>query len=110
MMVLEMVGGRKNVKASIENTSEIYFPHWIYDHLVQVEDLQDSELTTESEEFAKKMILVGLWCIQMIPGNRPSMSRIVDMLEGSINDLQMPPKPCICSPSHSFRIAPNPTS
>ncbi|XP_029121660.2 LEAF RUST 10 DISEASE-RESISTANCEUS RECEPTOR-LIKE PROTEIN KINASE-like 2.4 isoform X1 [Elaeis guineensis] len=110
MMVLEMVGGRKNVKASVENTSEIYFPHWIYDHLDHVGDLQAFELTTESEEFARKMILVGLWCIQMMPGNRPPMSRVVDMLEGSINDLQTPPKPYICSPSHSFRAAPNPTS
>ena len=66
MMVLEMVGGRKNVKASVENTSEIYFPHWIYDHLDQIGDLQAFELTTESEEFAKKMVLVGLWCTLVV--------------------------------------------
>ncbi|KAM3203842.1 hypothetical protein P3L10_031468 [Capsicum annuum] len=30
MMVLEMVGGRKNVDAGADRTSEIYFPHWLY--------------------------------------------------------------------------------
>ncbi|XP_026658344.2 PR5-like receptor kinase [Phoenix dactylifera] len=110
MMVLEMVGGRKNVKASVENASEIYFPHWIYDHLDQVGDLQALEVTTESEELARKIILVALWCTQMMPGNRPSMSRVVDMLGGSISDLQMPPKPYLCSPLHSFRTSSNPMS
>jgi hypothetical protein len=29
------------------------------------------------------MILVGLWCVQSNPANRPSMDKVVDMLEGS---------------------------
>ena len=29
IMVLEMVKGRKNVKVSVDFTSEIYFQHWI---------------------------------------------------------------------------------
>ena len=33
MMVLEMVGRRKNIKAEVDNSSEIYFPHWIYSRL-----------------------------------------------------------------------------
>nr|XP_029122187.1 LOW QUALITY PROTEIN: LEAF RUST 10 DISEASE-RESISTANCE LOCUS RECEPTOR-LIKE PROTEIN KINASE-like 2.1 [Elaeis guineensis] len=93
MMVLEMVGGRKNIDARVENTSEIYFPHWIFDHLDQYNTLEACRVTSETEEIVKKMIIVGLWCIQMQPTDRPSMSRVVDMLEGSISDLQMPPKP-----------------
>ena len=31
MMILEMVGGRKNVKVEVSHTSKIYFPDWIYD-------------------------------------------------------------------------------
>nr|ALF95908.1 serine-threonine kinase STK13 [Cocos nucifera] len=93
MMVLEMVGGRKNIDARAENTSEIYFPHWIYDQLNQYDTLEACGVTNETEEIAKKMIIVGLWCIQIQPADRPSMSRVVDMLERSISDLQMPPKP-----------------
>ncbi|THU64399.1 hypothetical protein C4D60_Mb01t26060 [Musa balbisiana] len=93
MMVLEMVGGRKNIDAAVENTSEIYFPHWIYDRLDGKNEIDISGLNSENEETVRKMIIVGLWCIQMMPGSRPSMSEIVDMLEGSIKDLQMPPRP-----------------
>ncbi|RZS08904.1 hypothetical protein BHM03_00039939 [Ensete ventricosum] len=93
MMVLEMVGGRKNIDAAVEDTSEIYFPHWIYDRLDGKNEIDISGLNSENEETVRKMVIVGLWCIQMMPGNRPSMSEIVDMLEGSIKDLQMPPRP-----------------
>ncbi|XP_010922312.2 LEAF RUST 10 DISEASE-RESISTANCEUS RECEPTOR-LIKE PROTEIN KINASE-like 2.1 [Elaeis guineensis] len=93
MMVLEMVGARKNIDAREENTSEIYFPDWIYDHLHQYDTLEACGVTGKTEEFAKKMIIVGLWCIQIRPADRPSMNRVVDMLEGSISDLQLPSKP-----------------
>nr|ALF95909.1 serine-threonine kinase STK14 [Cocos nucifera] len=93
MMVLEMVGGRKNIDARKENTSEIYFPHWVYDHLDQHDTLEACGVTRETEEFVKKMIIVGLWCIQIRPADRPSMDRVVDMLQGSISDLQLPTKP-----------------
>ncbi|MBA0617993.1 hypothetical protein Godav_027393, partial [Gossypium davidsonii] len=33
MMVLEMVGGRKNIDVGVSQTSEVYFPSWIYEHI-----------------------------------------------------------------------------
>lgn len=98
MMILEMVGGRKNVKAHADRTSEVYFPHWVYEHVDRGRDLRAYDVTAETEEIARKMILVGLWCIQMVPENRPSMSRVVEMLEGRISDIEMPPKPYLSSP------------
>ncbi|CAN4077193.1 unnamed protein product [Withania somnifera] len=73
MMVLEMVGGRKNVKEEVSHTSEIYLPHWAYQHVQLVDDLKLHGLTNEEEEeeTARKMILVGLWCIQTDPAQRP---------------------------------------
>uniref|UniRef100_A0A2N9F5S8 non-specific serine/threonine protein kinase n=1 Tax=Fagus sylvatica TaxID=28930 RepID=A0A2N9F5S8_FAGSY len=48
---------------------------------------------TEGEKKTlKKMIIVALWCIQMKPINRPSMRNVLEMLEGPIELLQMPPK------------------
>ncbi|XP_038984726.1 PR5-like receptor kinase [Phoenix dactylifera] len=98
MMLLEMVGGRKNIDVGAGETSEIYFPHWIYKHLEQDGGLQAYGVTVETEEIARKMILVGLWCIQTNPENRPSMSMVVDMLQGSLSDLQLPPNPVLSSP------------
>ena len=40
ILLLEMVGGRKNVDVNVETaTSKIYFPEWIYNILEQKEDL-----------------------------------------------------------------------
>ena len=99
MMVLEMAGGRKNVDVTVDFSSQIYFPHWIYKHLELNEELGLLCLSKEGDENnARKMIIVSLWCIQTDPSNRPSMSRVVEMLEGSLNSLQIPPKPFLFSP------------
>ncbi|XP_077220540.1 LEAF RUST 10 DISEASE-RESISTANCE LOCUS RECEPTOR-LIKE PROTEIN KINASE-like 2.1 [Tasmannia lanceolata] len=101
MMVLEMVGGRKNIDTGVENTSEIYFPHWIYKRMDLNGDLGLDGVTAEEEKIARKMILVGLWCIQTNPKNRPSMNIVVEMLEGSLENIQMPPNPSLLSPARS---------
>ncbi|KAG7981114.1 hypothetical protein I3843_05G215400 [Carya illinoinensis] len=103
MMVLEMVGGRKNIDSEVDCTSEIYFPHWVYKRLELDEELslQGIEMNEEDRESVKKMIIVGLWCIQTDPSNRPAMGRVVDMLERSSEYLQIPPKPFLSSPSRS---------
>nr|XP_023889764.1 rust resistance kinase Lr10-like [Quercus suber] len=99
MMVLEMVGGQRNVDVSVDFSSEIYFPHWIYKHLELNEELGLLGLLKEGDEdSARKMIIVSLWCIQTNPSNRPSMSKVLEMLEGSLNSLQIPPKPFLFSP------------
>ena len=33
MLLLEMVGGMKNIDVSVESTSQVYFLEWIYNHL-----------------------------------------------------------------------------
>ncbi|XP_060172684.1 PR5-like receptor kinase [Lycium barbarum] len=64
MMVLEMVGGRKNVKGEVSHTSEIYFPYWAYQHIQLDDELKlHGIIIKEEEETARRMILVGLWCI-----------------------------------------------
>jgi hypothetical protein len=96
MMLLEMVGGRRNVKSIVENSGEKYFPDWIYDHLAQDDGLQACEVTGEIEEIARKMILIGLWCIQVIPLYRPTITKVLEMFERNLNDLDMPPKQNFC--------------
>ena len=98
MMVLEMVGGRKNIDAGVSRTSEIYFPHWIHTQFGRSDKLELGEEiigNAEDEEIARKMILVGLWCVQTIPSDRPSMSKVVEMLEGSVLSIDIPPKPTL---------------
>ena len=102
MMILEMVGGKKDIDVGISDTGEIYFPHWIYKRLEQYNDLGfPINMTIEETAMVRKMILVGLWCIQTNPSDRPSMSKVIEMLEGNIEALQIPPKPFLSSPPRS---------
>ncbi|XP_057733448.1 LEAF RUST 10 DISEASE-RESISTANCE LOCUS RECEPTOR-LIKE PROTEIN KINASE-like 2.1 isoform X2 [Arachis stenosperma] len=100
MMLLEMVGMKENILAKTSHTSEMYFPDWIYKRLDQGTQLgpdDDGEVAIEENDVVKKMTIVGLWCIQTIPNDRPTMSRVVEMLEGSMNSLEMPPRPVLSS-------------
>ena len=47
----------------------------------------------EDTRVAKKLSVVGLWCIQWHPANRPTMKAVVQMLEGDGGKLVMPPNP-----------------
>ncbi|KAF3792350.1 putative receptor-like protein kinase [Nymphaea thermarum] len=73
-------------------SSQTYFPAWIYDRLSEGDDVGIGEATEIEEEIVKKLALVGLCCIQMMPANRPSMSQAIEMLEGSSDTLQLPPR------------------
>lgn len=96
MLVLEMVGGRKNIDVGVSRTSEIYFPDWLHKHIEDGKHLKiGEEMVNGDDEIARKMILVSLWCIQTRPSDRPSMTKVVEMLEGSLQSLQIPPKPSL---------------
>lgn len=95
MMLLEMVGGRKNVKSVVQNSSEKYFPHWIHDHFAQEGGSSQGYgggVTGEVEETARKMTLIGLWCIQILPVHRPTITKVLEMFERDLHKLDMPPK------------------
>ncbi|XP_022682589.1 LEAF RUST 10 DISEASE-RESISTANCE LOCUS RECEPTOR-LIKE PROTEIN KINASE-like 2.5 isoform X3 [Setaria italica] len=92
MMLLEMVGGRKNVKSVAQKSSEKYFPHWIYDRVRQGDGLQACEVSSENEGIAKKMSVIGLWCIQILPMHRPTIAKVLEMFERGLDDLDMPPR------------------
>uniref|UniRef100_A0A2P2JIG0 Receptor serine/threonine kinase n=1 Tax=Rhizophora mucronata TaxID=61149 RepID=A0A2P2JIG0_RHIMU len=93
MLLLEMVGGRKNVDVNVDGTSQIYFPEWIYKHLEQGEELRIRIEVEGDARIARKLTVVGLWCIQWYPVDRPSMKTVVQMLEGDGDKLTMPPNP-----------------
>ncbi|PSS17643.1 Rust resistance kinase [Actinidia chinensis var. chinensis] len=93
MLLMEMAGRRRNLNAFADHTSQIYFPSWIYDQFKEGKEIDMGESTEEERQMVKKMVITALWCIQMKPGDRPSMSKVVEMLEGNVELLEMPPKP-----------------
>ncbi|XP_077218884.1 uncharacterized protein LOC143853056 [Tasmannia lanceolata] len=99
--LLEMASGRKVVSVGSVSCSLHYLPDWIYKRFILGEDIEVGVFeSVEEEEIAKKMMLVGLWCTQQEPRHRPSMSTVLEMLEGSIEGLQMPPNPSF----HNFML------
>uniref|UniRef100_A0A6N2LMS8 Protein kinase domain-containing protein n=1 Tax=Salix viminalis TaxID=40686 RepID=A0A6N2LMS8_SALVM len=94
MLLMEMVGRRKNLNALANHSSQIYFPSWVYDQVYEGKDIEVQEDATEHEKKTRtKMIIVALWCIQLKPVDRPSMHRVVEMLVSDVESLRMPPKP-----------------
>ncbi|KAL3735287.1 hypothetical protein ACJRO7_024421 [Eucalyptus globulus] len=99
MLVLEMIGFR-NSNIKVSNSSDMYFPEWIYRNLEHGKDLKlPMNVTEEEEVLVRMMIIVSLWCIQTNPSNRPPIMKVIEMLEGSFESLQMPPKPILYSPT-----------
>ena len=79
------------------NSSQIYFLTWVYGQLREGNDIEIEDAIEEDKKIVKKMIIIALWCIQMKPSDRPSMNKVVKMLEGEVESLQMPSKPFLSS-------------
>ncbi|KAM3729812.1 hypothetical protein ACB098_12G038900 [Castanea mollissima] len=90
MLLLEMASRTKNTNAFADHSSQIYFPTWVYGQYSEGNDIEIEDATEEEKKIVKKMIIVALWCIQMKPSDRPSMNKVVEMLGGEVECLQMP--------------------
>ncbi|CAI0397144.1 unnamed protein product [Linum tenue] len=96
MLLLEMAGKRRNSNSAATDQSTAYFPSWVHNQVsTPGTPIVVGEVTEEEEDIAKKMVIVGLWCIQTSPSNRPPMNKVVEMLEGNLDSLELPPKPVL---------------
>ncbi|KAL9167298.1 hypothetical protein ABFS82_05G086600 [Erythranthe guttata] len=113
MLLMEMLGLNRGTGPNIENKSSQYFPCWIYDHLNKGEDIEignvyennddeEKEDDDDGKKMRRKMTIVGLWCIQMSPTDRPSMSDVLKMLEGEDENMMIPPQPSQSSEIPSY--------
>uniref|UniRef100_A0A0E0MQM7 Protein kinase domain-containing protein n=1 Tax=Oryza rufipogon TaxID=4529 RepID=A0A0E0MQM7_ORYRU len=90
MLVLEMVSGRRNSDPSVESQNMVYFPEWIYEQVTAGQDLAlGREMNEEEKATTRQLAIVALWCIQWNPNNRPSMTKVVNMLTGRLQNLQV---------------------
>ncbi|KAF5934535.1 hypothetical protein HYC85_030706 [Camellia sinensis] len=76
ILVLKMVRGKENIGQSIEDTSDLSFPHSIYKKLECDRDIGLHGIESEEDEkVAQNMILVGLCCIQANPSERLAINK-----------------------------------
>ncbi|KAF8657032.1 hypothetical protein HU200_060367 [Digitaria exilis] len=94
MVVLEMTSGQSSSDPQAKNHNDVYIPEWIYEKIISGQELElVREMTQGEKDIMKKLAIVALWCIQWNPVNRPSMTKVVNMLTDSLQSLKMPPKP-----------------
>ncbi|KAH0661064.1 hypothetical protein KY284_025995 [Solanum tuberosum] len=102
MVLLEMIGGRRNItlaengKSTNQGNSKSkfsYFPKIVSEKLEQgkVMEVVDERLVHEAatggvavEMQVKRLACVALSCIQEWPSLRPTMARVMEMLEGRV--------------------------
>jgi len=95
MLLMEMASKKRNLNRHADRSSQIFFPIWIYDQLVEEKEIEMDEISDEENYNVKKMFIIASWCIQLKPCDRPSMNKVIEMLEGDIEDIEIPPKPSL---------------
>ncbi|CAN1175692.1 G-type lectin S-receptor-like serine/threonine-protein kinase At1g34300 [Linum perenne] len=104
MVLLELVSGRRNFEVS-EATNMRKFTAWAYDEFDKgnMEAIIDKRLLDQvmDMEQVKRAIQVSFWCIQEQPSQRPTMGRVVQMLEG-IAEFEKPPVPKVLTEGGSM--------
>ncbi|KAG2587365.1 hypothetical protein PVAP13_5NG142900 [Panicum virgatum] len=96
MLLLEMAGGRRNLDQHAARRSQTYYPAWVYSHISRKELVGEICEAFDIHEVERKLCIVGLWCIQMKPHDRPTMAEVIEMLEAGVDALQIPPEPFFC--------------
>ncbi|KAL4575770.1 hypothetical protein LXL04_011856 [Taraxacum kok-saghyz] len=94
MLLLEIVGGRRNLDMSFD-ADNFFFPGWAFKEMRNGEAMKVADRRLEGaveEEELLRALKVGFWCIQDDVNMRPSMSEVVMMLEDSV-EVNEPPMP-----------------
>ncbi|CAK7353702.1 unnamed protein product [Dovyalis caffra] len=92
MLLLEIIGGRKNFVPT-ESSEKSHFPSYAFKMMEEgkLREIVDSKLKfNQDDERVSASIKVALWCIQEDMHLRPSMTKVVQMLEG-LSPVPMPP-------------------
>lgn len=92
MVLLEIISGRKNYEPS-ENSEKCYFPAYAFSQAEHgcLDQLVDERLRgTVDIRQAIEAVRIALWCIQEEIPTRPSMTKVVQMLEGNLRVTEPP--------------------
>uniref|UniRef100_A0A1J3CYF8 Receptor-like serine/threonine-protein kinase n=1 Tax=Noccaea caerulescens TaxID=107243 RepID=A0A1J3CYF8_NOCCA len=93
MVLLELIGGRKNYDPS-ESSEKCHFPSYAFKMMEEgkLMEIVDGKMKNVdvNDERVQRAMKTALWCIQEDMHLRPSMSKVVQMLEGVFPVVQPP--------------------
>ncbi|KAK4608337.1 hypothetical protein RGQ29_001948 [Quercus rubra] len=95
ILLLELICCRKSFEAEAKDEDQMILANWAYDCY----NNKKLDLLVENDEEAiddmkrlEKYVMIAIWCIQEDPSQRPTMKKVVQMMEGSIEVLVPPEK------------------
>ncbi|CAN6191387.1 unnamed protein product [Urochloa humidicola] len=99
MVLMEILGGRRNLQAETGAGGErrwTYFPKVVADkvregRVMEVVDRRLLAVEVVDEAAVRRVAHVALWCAQEKASERPTMARVVEMLEGRGGEVEPPP-------------------
>ncbi|XP_022761135.1 G-type lectin S-receptor-like serine/threonine-protein kinase At1g34300 [Durio zibethinus] len=86
MLLFEIIGRRRNLDIQLRESQE-WFPRWVWKNIENGdlgELMKVCEIDDENRETTERMVKTALCCVQYRPEQRPSMSTVVKMLEGTM--------------------------
>ena len=93
IVLLELIFCRKNFEAEVEDENQMILVDWAYDSYLEGKlDLlveKDQEALDNMDKL-EKFVEIAIWCIQEDPFRRPTMKKVIQMLEEAI---EVPPPP-----------------
>lgn len=97
VVMLETICGRKNSDAFINSSDKLQsFSEWAFNECFlhnRMQSIVDKRVRSKvNMEELDRAVRVSFWCMQLQPSLRPSMSKVVHMLEGML-PIDMPPMP-----------------
>ena len=88
MLVLEILGRRRNLEPQHPAVSQEWYPRWVWQRFDQgrFDDVMAaSGIQAKDRDKAERMCKVAFWCVQQQPEARPPMGAVVKMLEGEMD-------------------------
>lgn len=96
VVLLEIICCRRNIDINVLSEEELILLSWVYKCFVKGEL---SKLVVDDEDVEwktmERMVIVDLWCVQEDLSLRPSMRKVILMLEG-LKEIPIPPSPTPC--------------
>ncbi|GAB4853311.1 hypothetical protein Ancab_017490 [Ancistrocladus abbreviatus] len=95
ILLLELVCCRKCLELDTEEENPMILADWAYDCYKEgaVDLLLGNDEDAKNDiKRVKKFVMIAIWCIQEDPSLRPTMKKVIQMLEGAI-EVSVPPDP-----------------
>ena len=101
ILLLELICCRKSFEAEAQDEDRMILADWAYDCYNE----RKLDLLVENDEEAiddlkrvENHVMIEIWCIQEDPSLRPTMKKVVQMMEGAV-EVSFPPGPSSFSSS-----------